>query len=220
MLLFWGAIPSLLAAQTIPSPYRHIETGQQAGIFAGWMSFDRGRYDLGPGSGIIVGGKYALESTGPLGLEGLLSFFPSTRYVINPRRLEGDRNIGEADALIGTAEACIRLNLMGRRGWNGISPFLYGGGGLAFDFTGARASDETLFAEDRFTFGNSFLGLLGSGVRWIPTRNVQLRADVSLRFWSIDTPEGFQSPEVGFENVPRGEWVKGLAVTVGLAIRF
>ena len=212
--------PSAVTAQTIPSSYRHIEHGQEAGIFLGTFSAATGQFDLGPDSGPLLGARYAVEVGGPVFIEGLATTLFSNRDVIDPRRAEGDRSIGEADVRLFMIDVRLAFSLTGRRTWRGLSPYIFVGGGIAFD--GARRDDleQSLLPEDRFEFGTSFTGSFGGGLRYGLTERLMLRSDLTLTLWQLATPTGFDAPERDLGVVPETEWVGGLGLTAGLSWRF
>jgi hypothetical protein len=216
------ALAAPLRAQSIPSPYRYIERGQEAGPIVGHLSPDRGRFGFGPGPAVAYGGRYGVELTGPLALEGVVTALRTTRDVINPARQEGDRDTGQdADVALVILEARLRFALTGRRTWNGLQPYVMTGGGVVFDAEGLQAADVTQLEErDRFDFGTRFTGSFGGGVRWIVNDRVTLRTEGLLNLWRLNTPAGYQDPERGFEAVPDSEWVSTRGVTVALTWRW
>ena len=214
--------PGTAAAQDIPSPYRYIENAHEAGVFAGILSPGTGQLDLGPKEGLTGGARYSIELTGPLSLEGVGRVLISERDVRDPRRVEGDQVLDVADVFLTSADVRLKFSLPGRRTWHGIAPYVWAGGGIAFDLAADPAADQELLREDRFDFGTSFLGLGGIGVRWIPRDHLTFRVDAEFDLWQLDTPPGYLDAERGlFENpVPQDEWVSALGLTVGAAIRW
>ena len=215
------------SAQTIPSSYRPIEHGQATSFFAGYMKFPTGSLDLGPGPGPVFGGRYAIEAGGPVFFEGLMGYLPTKREVIDPRRLAGDRSIGEADVHMLMVDAAVSLSLTGRRTWNRVAPHLFGGVGIAYDMGRGNAVEETLTAEDVFRFGLAFTANAGAGARFVLGDRFVVRTDASLKLWQIGTPTGFGDPakRPSDETDPlyapeASEWVGGYGVTVSLAWRF
>lgn len=215
------------AAQTIPSPYRFIDTRQAASLVGGYMSLATGSLDLGPGSGTFVGGRYSLEVGGPVFLEGLLSYLPTVRSVIDPRRQLGDRSIGEADVHLIMLDARLSFSLTGRRTWNRLAPHLFVGAGVAHDAGRGNAVEEVLLPEDVFRFGTAFTANAGTGARFLLGSRFMLRTDASLKLWQLGTPTGFDGPakRPGDEEDPlhapeENEWVGGYGLTVSLAWRF
>jgi hypothetical protein len=214
-------LPDSGEAQTISSPYRYVEQRQEAGAFVGHLSPDRGRFGYGPGPGLLLGARYGLELTGPLALEGVVASFPTTRDVINPAREEGDRIVGEADMALVMLEARLRFTLTGRRTWYRLQPYVVAGGGFAFDVEGVQRDDVVNLEErDRFDFGTKFMGSLGTGVRWLFTDRLGLRAEGLLSLWKLDTPSGYEDPARGFEAVPESEWTNATGFTVSLTWRW
>lgn len=215
-LLFPGDLPG----QTIPSPYRFLESRQEAGLFAGHMSPGTGRFGFGPGPGPAWGARYGINLSGPFGLEGVVTHLPTTRDIVDPGRVEGDRVIGEMSAQMVMIDARLRFSLIGDRAWHGISPFVMTGGGLVFDASNDSSDEGLILTDDRFKFGTSVLGMLGGGVRWFPHQRVLVRADYGLVLWRLKTPPGYSDPERAFRGVEEKEWVSGPSYTLGIHFRF
>lgn len=215
-----GASLAPLEAQQIPSPYRFIEPRQEVGGFVGYLDMDRGRFGLGPEAAAFVGARYGIRISGAFALEGVLSFLPTSRDVLDPRRTEGDRLIGEADASILAADARLRFTVTGQRTWQGLAPHLLVGGGFATDLAGDPAIEgDDRTANQRFDFGTPITGTLGGGVRWIPWERVLVRTDVALSLWKLEIPDGFRTLDPAVP-VPEDEWVSGLNFTVGVSYIF
>ena len=142
-------------AQQIPSSYRYLDDGQKTGVFGAYLNLTRGKWDLGPRSAAYAGGRYSIEVSGPLFAEGLLTYVPTTRNVVDPRRAEGDRSIGETDVHLMLASARLAFSLTGRRTWRRIAPHIFAGTGVAIDVAGMSDTEETLQPEDRFEFGTT-----------------------------------------------------------------
>jgi len=221
VLLLGGlAQASDLQGQTIPSPYRFIEERQEVGLFAGYLDASTGRFGDGPGGGLWLGARYGLELTGPLSLEAVVGAVNGSRDIVSPGRPEGDRVVGEADALITTIDGRLKFSAVGARAWHGLSPFIVLGGGIAFDAAESPATDELLEPDEVFDFGPSFFGTAGFGTRWFLSRGLALRADALFSLWKITTPSGFGDPQFGFEAVEEGEWVRGLSLTGSVLFRW
>ncbi len=212
--------PGLVRGQEIPSPYRFIETRQEAGLFAGTLSQGRGRFGFGPGSGPVFGVRYEIGISGPFAIEGVGSYIQTTRDVIDPRRDEGDRIVGEADARLASVDARLKFSLTGERTWNNLSPTVIAGGGVVFGVDGLQPEDDQLGGDDKFDFGTSFLGVVGGGGRWFLTERFLVRAEVLMNFWKIDTPRGYLDTTRGFGSVAQDEWVSGFSFTAGTSLRF
>ena len=219
-LLAGATLASPALGQTIPSPYRFVDTRQEAGLFVGTVQMGTGLFGFGPQSGLSVGARYGLDVSGPFGLEGSVSYLSTERDLIDPRRAEGDRIRGQADVSMLLMEARLRFSLTGRRTWNHLAPFVFAGAGGAIDLAGTPLEDELLREADRFDLGFSLLGLLGGGVRVMIGESLLLRGDAQLTLSQLDTPDGFQDTALGLEAVPVLEWVNSGAFTLGLAYRF
>lgn len=209
-----------VAGQQIPSPYRFVETSQEIGVVAGLVNPATGRFGFGPSSLALVGARWGIQISGPLGFEAAADIRPGSRDVVDPGRSEGDRVVGEADVLLGSAEGRLVLTLTGDRTWNGLAPYVALGGGMIFDLSGDDPADEVLLPEDRFDFGSSFLGTAGLGSRLYLSDRFVLRGDGTFSLYKIDTPPGYSDPDRQFEAVEEGEWVSGLALTLSLGYRF
>lgn len=215
------------AAQTIPSAYRPIENRQAASFFGGYMLLPTGSLDLGPKSGSFVGGRYAIEAGGPIFFEGLLSYLPTMRNVVDPRRQLGDRSIGEADVHLVMLDTRLSFSLTGQRTWNHLTPHLFVGAGVAYDAGRGNQVEEVLLPEDVFRFGTAFTANAGIGVRFLMGDRIMAIADTSLKLWQIGTPTGFDDPakrpddETDPLHAPEeSEWVGGYGFSLSLAWRF
>jgi hypothetical protein len=210
-----------LAAQSIPSPYRYIEERQELGVFAAPFWGDPGQLDLGPGPGVMAGVRWGIDVSGPLGIEAVGTWVTATRDVINPRRQEGDRKVGEADVGLLFLDARLRLALTGRRTWHGFQPFVLAGAGVGFDVLGAQAGDGAVLEPERYDFGTQFTGTTGAGFRFFLGRRWVIRADAMLFLYQVDTPRGFlDNPTLDPGAIPESEWVSPTSVSLGLAFRF
>lgn len=219
--------PGTVDAQSIPSSYRYIDNSQAASIFGGYMSLATGSLALGPKSGAFVGGRYAIETGGPIFFEGLFTYLPTSRDVIDPRRQLGDRAIGESDVDLLIFDARFSFSLTGRRTWNRFTPHLFVGGGIAHDAASRGEHDQNLRPEDVFDFGTAFTANAGTGFRLLLGSRLMVRADASLTLWQLSTPTGFDDPATRPEDdkdplhaPERSEWVGGNGLTLSLAWRF
>lgn len=219
--------PPFAQAQSIPSPLQYIENGQAASAFAGRVLLSTGSLGLGPKSGFVVGGRYAIETGGPVFFEGTLALLPTRRDVIDPRRQLDDRIIGESDTDLLMADARLSFSLTGRRSWHRFAPHLFVGIGLARDLAGAGEVDQQLDEDDVFRFGTAFTAGAGSGVRLFLGPRLMLRCDAGLTLWQLSTPSGFGDPEKrpDDEEDPlyspeQSEWVGGYGLGVSIAWRF
>ena len=226
LLLTVALAPKPAQAQTIPSSYRFIDGGQEVSFLSGPMAVDAGTLQLGPRSGTFFGARYAIETVGPVFFEGLVTYLPTEREVIDPRRAADDRSIGETPAHLVMVDARIDFSLTGRRTWRRISPHLFAGVGLAVDLAGESELAQELLPEDVFDFGTAFTVSAGSGVRVPLTSNLMLRADAGMTLWNLGTPGGFDDPakrpDTGTEmgSVAESEWVAAYGLALSLGWRF
>jgi hypothetical protein len=219
----WAAtvlVPALSAAQSVPSPYRYIETRQEIGLILGRASVNTGRFGYGPSGGTIVGGRWGINLSGPMGLEVVATGIKGTRDVIDPTHAEGNRRVGTADVVLGTIDARLRFSLTGDRTWHDLAPFIVAGAGVVFDLSGSQPADALVLASNQFKFGTGFFGTMGGGVRWLLTDRLELRGDGVFSLWKLKTPPGFSDPTLGFASVAKSEWVNGAHFTLSTAIRF
>lgn len=213
-------MPHAAEGQSVASPYQFFENKQEAGVFVGSSGQGTGLSGYGPSSGLSVGARYGIHLGGPFGLEGVFTYQPTTRDVVDPTREKGEWVVGEADAEMLTFDARLRFSLTGDRSWRHLNPFLFIGGGMAWDAAGEQEADALLLVGDRFEFGAKFVALLGGGVRWILTDRVLIRADLALTMNRLKTPEGFLDPSRALKGVGEKEWVSGPAFSVGAGFHF
>jgi hypothetical protein len=207
-------------AQSIPSPYTFIDRKQEAGPYVGYMSASTGRFGYGPKGGLMLGGRWGLELSGPVSVEGVVGVLDGERDVIDPARAEGQRVIGQADVLLSMFDARLKFSFPGSRAWHSLSPFIVLGGGVAFDLAAESALDASLDAADQFNFGTSFFGTAGAGTRWFLSDAIALRVDGVFSLYKVDTPPGFSDPVRGFLAVEEGQWLQALSITVSALIRW
>jgi hypothetical protein len=215
------ASPDVLAAQTVPSAYRYVETSQSIGLGAGYVFTGRGSIDMGPDAGPFFAGRYNLRISGPFVAEAEVAFFPTTRVVWDtvPAPDTTRVEVGEANVRLMSAMASLRFNVTGPRTWHGILPYIVLGAGLAVDAAGTSADEEDLPADVVFDFGTSFAGQLGAGVELFLSPGLSLRLDGRNVLWKIDTPPAFFSGERG-RLIPPDEWTQSFYVSAGLSIHF
>lgn len=214
--------PVGLTAQDVPSPYRFIDTRHQAGLFVGVASENRGALDLAPGGGVLVGARYGIELGGPFALEANAFVLPTDRNVYDPAVEVGQDPIflGNTSSVLAGLDGRVRFTLTGARTWRGLAPFLSAGGGLVTDLRRRSDLEEDLGSDEIFSFGPSFLGALGGGVRWLPTETLTIRLDAALNISKAGTPRAFLELADEDRPVPDGEWPGVGSLTLGAALRF
>jgi hypothetical protein len=168
----------------------------------------------------MVGIRYGLGLSGPLSVEGVVSWIPTSRDVMDPSKLGGVRTVGSADVQIVAADVRFKMSLTGQRTWHNLNPFLLAGAGVAWDMAEADPTDLDLAQNDRFEFGTAFMGVLGGGLRWFVKDPWIVRADVGLHIWKLQAPVGFRLVDRGFGDVGSSEWANATSVSVALGYRF
>lgn len=211
--------PARLGAQSVPSPYRYLETKQTIGIHLGAVSTDRGERNLGPESAPLIGARYHYRFAGPVALEVGASFAPSTRTVYTRTSATADsvrlEALGEADALLFLVEGGLRFNVTGPRTWNGLAPYVAATGGLVSNLSGASALEEALEADRRFDFGPGFALGVAAGTDWFLTERLSVRLEARDYLWRLTAPAGFS-----ISGREESEWTNNLGITLGAALHF
>ena len=216
------------AAQTIPSPYRYVETTQSVGAFAGYLWAERSvsitdstSVGLGPASAPVAGIRYQLRATGPLSVDASLAVSPSERRIIkaafvdDSSRVEGQDLGLTVPSTIVMADLGLRFNLTGPRTWRGLAPFVAGSAGLVADVRGTFDEEAELEEDERFRFGPSLAVGAALGTDWFPTPSLSLRLEGQGRLWRMSTPTGFS-----LTRGERSEWNPVAGITLGGAIHF
>lgn len=168
----------------------------------------------------MVGVRYGLELSGPLSAEGVVSWIPTTRDVVDPSSLGGPRTVGSVDVQIFAMDVRFKLSLTGQRTWHNLNPFLFAGAGMAWDIAQADPVDLDLAEDDRFEFETAFLGVFGGGLRWFVKDPWIVRADVGLHLWKLDAPMGFRRVDRDFGDVGSSEWANATSISIALGYRF
>jgi hypothetical protein len=213
-------LPAPAMGQIVPSPYSFIDSRHEAGILVGALSENRGELDLGPGGGPIVGGFYGIKLGGAFGFEAQAFVLDTDRRVVDPEAEGGPVTLGTTSSIVGAVDARIRMSPMGPRTWRDLAPYAVAGGGIAVDFRRSSLLEAEMSEEARFSFGPSFLGTLGGGVRWLPGDRLGLRVEGTFHLWKLGTPRPFLFLEDELGSVPDQEWTGFGTVRLGASLRF
>lgn len=217
--LLLGLTAGAAAGQTIESPYRFIDPGQQANAYVGWIATDAGARDLGPESALTYGLRYGIRVTGPFSVELAAGVLPTTRSVQDTAIAGADTTIVDtgidADITLGIATADLRFDITGPRTWHGLMPFALLGVGGAFVLSEDDAADEIVEPDVRYNFGTRLMGDLGVGVEWFPVERLTLRLDARNQLWQIDAPRALRTLDT-----PSSEWVQNFLLSAGVSFRF
>ena len=211
-------LPTILAAQSIPSPFRFIETSHSIGLYGGYLLPDAGSLDLGPKAAPIFGARYNLHFTGPLSGEVVVGISPGERSIYAPATggAQGQlQHLGDTELMMMMAEGGLRFHFTGARAWNGLAPYGIVTGGIAIDASGLDELEEEIPAEQRFQFGPAFAAGIGLGTDFFLTERFSLRAEVRDHIWRLTHPGGLT--ESGQRET---QWRNNIGLTLGGAIHF
>lgn len=211
--------PAVLAAQTIPSPYRHIERVHSVSALAGYLAIDRGELGLGMASGPTFGLAYAGRFAAPVAGVVRLSVTPSERTIYTRPNANDPQapltSLGEASAAILSAEVGVRLLLTGPRTWNSLAPYIEATGGI-LSVAGSRTTEESELPESQIVdFGPSFAVGMAAGTDWFLTDRISTNLALRGLVWRLPIPQGLSS--TGSEET---EWTRNYGVTIGAAFHF
>lgn len=214
-----AGLPASLSAQSIESPYRHIETVHSLSLFGGYLVTDPGELDLGLASGPTFGIRYAGRFAAPVAGVVRLSATPSERTIYtreDPTDLEAPLTaIDEASAMILSAEAGVRLLLTGPRTWHALAPYIEATGGL-MSVAGSRTEEERqLPTGQAVDFGPSFAVGVAAGTDWFLTDRISTNLSLQGLLWRLPIPEGLST--TGSEE---SEWTRNFGVSIGAAFHF
>jgi hypothetical protein len=218
-------------AQTIPSPYEHIESTHRVGVRAGYLlTFpdvsltDSTSAELGHQSAPFVGLTYELRASGPILIDAGVSVSPGERKLFAPL-YNADSTVVTAQDLgvtvpstIVMADVGLRFQITGARTWHGLAPFVAGHGGIAGDIRGTvdEEEDAELEANELFRFGPAFALGAALGTDWFPSARTSLRVELGGRVWRTRTPAGLLTDRTD----ERREWNPVVGLSVGGAIHF
>jgi hypothetical protein len=218
-------------AQTIPSPYRHIETIHSIGLTAGYLITDPDvsltdstSAELGHRSAPFVGVHYELRASGPVSIDFGVAVSPGERELFAPQ-YNADSTIVTAQDLgvtvpstVVMGDAGLRFHVTGARTWKGLAPFVAAHGGIAADVRGTFSEEEDagLQANELFRFGPSFALGAALGTDWFPRERTSLRVELGGRLWRMRTPAGLLTDRTD----ERREWNPVVGLSVGGAIHF
>ncbi|HSG82808.1 MAG TPA: hypothetical protein VLC48_11180 [Gemmatimonadota bacterium] len=223
------ATPVGLAAQTIKSPYRFIDTKQDVGPYIAYIFADGGSVDLGANSGPVFGLQFAIRVSDPIQISANAAYFPTTRDVQDPSTGGPSTiTVGTEDFNLLLLSGRLQFNLTGARTWNRLAPYLIGGLGIAIDVTGdincltepERATCQISPAE-RFDFGTSFMGQIGIGTAIIVSDRIGARVTFEDNIWKLSTPEGWFFSGNNLDPFPSDtDWTNNLQLTLVLSYWF
>jgi hypothetical protein len=225
--LFLPALAALLtitasvAAQTVPSSYRYIETNRSVSLYVGYLNTSPGlavtdstSVDLGPKSTPMFGLRGSFGLGGPLSLEAHLAYAPAKRDLYEA--FIDLTKIGEVDEALLLAEGAFRFRLTGDRTFRGVAPFVLASGGLVVPVSRTTVLEDSVDAHRRLDFGPSFAVGTGAGFDFFPSQRMSLRLEGTYRLWRLEAPAGL---------LPRGRgkvsgWSANSGISLGAVYHF
>jgi hypothetical protein len=213
------------SAQRITSPYRFVNTSQEAGVFAGVIKGGSGSAGLGYEDGASYGARYSIRFSGPLSLDVEGMYFSSkyavldTTVTVTPGADSSYTKLGTANSSMVTALAQVRILLTGTRSWNRLQPFLLIGAGGAFETSKDKTAIEAAPLDARHKFGSSIAGSFGAGFELFPTDRLAIRVDGRNVLWKVEAPAALRLGRLG-AKIPESEWVGNAALTAGVSFHF
>lgn len=201
------------------SPYIDLEYKQEFTLYGGFYNAGSEKTGVAPGNGPLFGARYELRVGGPASLTTRFQYVNSSRTIIDPRRPQETRVV-EADAPwpVYLMDIGISVNLTGQRSYKRIVPFVNGGLGVATDFkSGADIG--------AWKFGTPFAFNFGSGVKWVSSGKLQVRADFSDHLYQIKYPSTYYIPAsdgsvVLTQRQGDSDWTNNLSFSLGISYLF
>ncbi len=199
------------------SPYVDLEYKQELTALGGYL---RARHDpagVAPGNGALAGLRYEISLVGPLALSSDLTRAFLNRNVIDPSKPRSARAVGTESSPVYSADLALALNLTGRKSWHRVVPQLRAGVGVV----SSSAKDDS----SGFKFGTPFAFTFGGGLKLVPGRRWQLRADVTDRIFKLAYPDSYYRPAADLTAVldaqtARSFYTHHTALTVGVSYLF
>jgi hypothetical protein len=199
------------------SPYTDLEYKQELTPLFGYVRARQDPAGILPKSAAIAGLRYEIYLAGPLSFSSDLTRTFSERDVIDPLLIASKRLIGTQSAAVYGADIALAVGLTGRKTWHSIQPQLRGGIGLM----ASRAKDDS----SGYAFGTSFAFNFGGGLKFVPGRRFQLRADVTERIFKQTYPDSYfrlatDNTAVLTDPTPRKFYTHHTQLTVGVSYLF
>ena len=204
--------------QPARSPFLDLEERHEVNVFVGQFLARKDPAGVAPRSGLMTGVQYLWRVGGPAHLMGEIGHIASERRLIDPAEPEDQRVIGDRSWPLYTADAALVMSLTGARSWHRLVPMVRGGLGFVSDFRNADAGG--------YRFGTRFALTFGGGVRWTSERNLQLRADLTDRIYTVAYPETYYRvttpgiPAVLSAETAKSRWMHNPSISIGAAYVF
>lgn len=219
LLLLFACCVLPAGAQSVPSPYRFIEHTQSLGVYGGYLATARGKLDLGPHSGPLLGLQYLGRIGGPLSGEVDVSYLRSRRtiYVQSAAAPGTLAPLGVVDAPILIAETGVHFQFTGPRTWHSLAPFLGATVGVATDVsrTPAIEKDAAFPTSQSVSFGPTLAVGGELGTDWFLTERLSIRAAGRGYYWRFTTPATLAGTTAADKS-----WLRSGGGTLGVALHF
>lgn len=197
------------------SPYRDLEFPREWTFFTGSYDARRDPVGVAPRGGPMLGVRYDARIAGPAYVFGRVATAFTDRRVLDPRRANDQRFVGEDATPLLFADVNFGLSLTGFRTWHGFAPMVSGGIGFSGDLSGTNDVGG-------YRFGVPFTANLGAGVKWTTGGRWQLRLDWVTYLYQIRYPEQYyidqgEGDPVLAEGDPRNLWRRNNAIQIGIS---
>jgi hypothetical protein len=219
VLALLAAVPAAAQVGHEPaeSPYTDLDYKQELTPLFGYVKAREDPAHILPKSAAMVGLRYEIFLGGPLSFSSDVTRSFSERNVIDPTQIASKRSVGTQSAAVYAADAALALGLTGRKSWHSIVPQLRGGIGLM----ASPAKDDS----SGYAFGTSFAFNFGGGLKLVPGRRFQIRADVTERVFKQTYPDAYFRPAIDNTAVltdptPRKFYTHHTQLTVGVSYLF
>lgn len=185
------------------SPYRDVPVHPGPMVFVGHLSGDRGSAGSGFSNARTYGLRYELPAGRSLIFQFTSVFFKGDQFVINPHVDTNavGRKTGPFPAELFMGEIGMQLRLTGGKSWRGFAPYLGTALGLVSSTKQPRDTSS-------YRFGTKLTPSLATGVRWYPTRHLQINADLRAQLWRLRYPVSYH------DSAPDGSRVIALNRTL------
>jgi hypothetical protein len=201
------------------SPYEDLR-GRQAVTFSpGWIIPAEDPAGVGPGSGLMVAGRYELLLAGPVWLTTRIGYAAGLERTIKDPEVSGPaRVVGTRDERLFLMDAGFGLNLTGNKSWHRIAPRLNGTLGIASTFDSQYDLGGYRFGT-RFTIGYAVGARIVTGSPW------EVNVDLSRMFWKNKYPDsyggdGSASDESILGAGRLGPWTGNTILSIGVSRYF
>lgn len=198
------------------SPFHDFPYRQELSVYGGYFTGSTGDAGVGPQSGFLVGGRWALRLGGPVDLDVHFARAFTQRLVKDPTQPPLLQDRGTESFPLYLADVGLTFNLTGTKSWHRLIPLLTFGAGVASD--GGADNDV-----GGFKIGTPFTITFGTGVRYVPGGNWAVRLDVSDYMFQMNYPNSyFTAPSGGGASVlpsthSQNQWAHNGVITLGLS---